>query len=436
MERHEEALPAYDRALKGNPSYARAWFDKAKSLLELKRYDEALLACDESLKLNPGHHKILYTKSLVLKQLGRADEAKRIYLKSIEMRVATSPIFITIRHATQKADVLIINENPVIDDSFKSFEALLFCCPNFPGQLAEHLHEDFHFTYVFRSDATNPSARKQIPQPDFVINNDANGEVVLSEGNLFGLTELVDSFGVPVVNHPSKVVQTTRDVSAKLLEGLPGVVVPKTTRFYSFGKKNEELVAEIEDQYDYPLITRSLAAQRGIGMNKVDTRDALFVLLASDFPKEFFVTQFVDSRGGNKFFRKIRAAIVKDEIVIARVDYNTHWNIHGRKSAKRVPFYLEHSYLLEEEKNICHDPEACLGRSAMQSLRAVRDRIPLDIFGMDFDVDADGRVVFFEANATMNLFSTAQKQVPNPKVVEDRLKVAFRRYFTSLAARG
>ena len=74
-------------------------------------------------------------------------------------------------------------------------------CANFPGQLAEHFHEDFHFTYVFGGDATTHSARKQIPQPDFVINNNANGELVLSGGNLLGLIELVESFGVPVVNH-------------------------------------------------------------------------------------------------------------------------------------------------------------------------------------------------------------------------------------------
>jgi tetratricopeptide (TPR) repeat protein len=435
MQRQEEALQAYDRALNCNSSYARAWLNKARILLELKRYDEASLACDQAVKLDSTQHEIFYTKSLILKELKRPDDAQKIYRKSLEMRVASSPVFIAERRATQKADILIINENPEIDDSLKSFETLLYCCSNFPGQLAGRFSDDFHFTYVFSGDANNRLARKQIPQPDFVINNNANGEDVLAGGNLLGLIESVDSFGVPVVNHPSKVVQTTRDVSAKLLDNLPGVVVPKTMRFSSYGKKSEELVREIEDQFDYPLITRTLTAQRGIGMTKVDSRDALFEVLSSGFPKEFFVTEFVDSRGENKFFRKIRAAIVKDEIVFVRVDYDIHWNIHGRKSAKRVPFYLENLYLLDEERRICLNPEAGLGRSAIQSLRAIRDRIPLDVFGIDFDVAADGRVVFYEANATMNLFSTAQKQVPNPKEAEDSLKLAFQRYFTTLATR-
>ena len=319
-------------------------------------------------------------------------------------------------------------------DSLKSFETLHLHSPNFPGQLARRFQEDFHFTFAFEGNVAGRSARNQIPQPDFVINNSANGEFILSEGNLLELIELVDSFGVPVVNHPNKVVQSTRDVSAKLLDEIPGVLVPKTMRFSSVGKSWEELVHEIEGQYDYPLITRTLAAQRGIGMTKADSRDALLAVLASGLPEEFFVTEFVDSRGGNEFYRKIRAAVVKDEIVIVRVDYDTHWNIHGRKSLKRVPFYLENLYLLDEEKRICLNPEAGLGRSAIQSLRAIRERLPLDVFGIDFDVDADGRVVFYEANATMNLFSTAQKEVPNPKEAEDRLKLAFQRYLTSLAA--
>ena len=432
--RYAEALQAYDRAINCDSSYAKAWLNKAMTLLELKIYDEALLACDRALRLNSSDYEILYAKSLILKELKRPDEATKFYLKSLEMRGAISPVFMAERRVTQKADVLIISQNPDDDGSLKSFENLHRHCPNFPGQLASRLQEDFHFTFVLEGVATKPSARKQIPQPDLVINNYANGEVVLAEGNLSGFIELVDSFGVPVVNHPTKVVQTTRDVSARLLDNISGVVVPKTLRFSSVGKTHEELVREIEHHYEYPLITRALFAQRGIGMTKVNSRNALFESLAAGFPENFFVTEFVDSRAKNKFFRKIRAAIVKDEIIFVRVDYNTNWNVHGRKAVARVPFYLENAYLLDLEKQICADPEKELGRPAIQSLRAIRDRIPLDVFGIDFDVDADGLLVFYEANATMNLFSTAQKEVPNPKEAEDRLKLAFQCYLTSLAA--
>ena len=435
MNRHEEALQAYERALNCDASYARAWLNQAMTLLELKRFDEGLAACDRALQLNPADPDILYTKSRILKELGRADEAQKTYLVSLETKAVASPVVISERRASQKADVLVISPNPGFDGSFASFEELHRNCANFPGQLAAYFKDDFYFNFVWESDAMKPSARKQIPQPDLVINNCTNAELIVFQGNLPNLIALADSFGVPVLNHPARAVQTTRDESARQVGGISGVRMPKTARFSSTVKTFEELVHEIEAQFHYPLIARTLASQEGKGLHKVDSRDELVAALSSGLPDNFYVTQFVDSRGKNKFYRKIRGAVVGDEIILVRVDFDIHWNIHGRKNPKRVPFYLENLHLLDEEKRICKDPEASLGRSAVQALRAIRSRVPLDVFGMDFDVDPEGSVVFYEANATMNLISTAQKEVPNPKETNDRLKEALQRFLASMAAR-
>ena len=431
LERHEEALPACDRALAADFAHAKSWLTKATVLLRLKRFDEALRACEQALKLDAGQSEVIYTQSLILKELGRPDEAQASYRKSLKLRAAASPMVSSERQATQKAEVLIINGFPDINASLKPFETLHL--DNFPGQLAEHLVEDYHFTYVFAGEADRPSVRKQIPTPDFVINNNVNAEAVLSGGNLSGLIGLVESFGVPVVNHPTKIIKTTRDATAKLFADIPGVVVPKTTRFFSIGKTCAELAREIEEQYDYPLITRTLVSQQGKGMTKVDSPEALAEVLSAEFSEtDFLVTQFVDSRGQNKLFRKIRAAIVRGEIIITRVDSDTHWNVHGRKSDERVAFYLNNLHLLDEEKRICLDPETVLGRATLQALRVIHERTSLDVFGVDFDVDADGRLIFYEANATMNLFSSARKEVPHPQEPEDCLKLTIKRYFTSL----
>jgi len=164
----------------------------------------------------------------------------------------------------------------------------------------------------------------------------------------------------------------------------------------------------------------------------VDSREALTKLLSTDHPKDFFVTEFVDSRGSSKIFRKVRAAIVKDEMFIIRVDYDHFWNVQGRKTDERVAYFSDKAFLLEDEIRICSDPETALGRPAMQSLQNIRDRFPLEVFGIDFDVNPDGNVVFYEANATMNLFSTARKEIIYPKEPEECMKQAFKRYFTSL----
>ncbi len=433
-QRHDEALQAYDRALDGNAAGDRVWLSKARSLLALKHYDDALIACDEAQKLNPGP-EVLYVRSLALKGLDRPAEAKQDYLTSIQMRTAAMPVFVAERRPTQQAEILVVNFYPRFDASLRPFELLHLHCDNFPGQLARLFREDFLFTFVFDGDAIRPGNRERIPPPDIVLNNCANGEHLLATGRLPVLVEWLDRLGVPVVNHPAKAVQTTRDASVKLLEGVPGLSIPKTERFSSAGKSPADLVREIEARFDYPLITRTVFAQEGKGMNKVDSRDALVAVLASGLPEKFLVTQFIDSRAGNEFYRKIRAAVVQDDLLITRVDYSANWNVRGRKSEKRVPFYLENRHLLDEEKKICQDPAGRLGRFAVETLRAIRNRIPLEVFGIDFDVDGDGAVVFYEANASMNLFSTAHRQVPNPREPEEDLKLAFRRYFLSLIAR-
>jgi len=432
--RHEEAVEAFDRALYYDAAYTMGWFNKAASLYRLKRYDEALLACDEALKLDSSQYLVFFTRSLILKELGRLEEAEKVYFRSIKMRADLSPIVIAERRPTQKAEILIISHNLSKDTLFKSFEALHFDCMNFPGQLSCLLEDDYHFNYVLEGAATLPGASEKIPQPDVIINNCANGELVLSEGKLSSLSTLMDGFGVPVINHPSKVVQTTRDTSARLLQNISGVLVPTSMRFSATDKTPEELVREVESHYDYPVIARTKFAQQGKEMHKVDSREALLKVLASGLQEDFFVIQFKDTREKNGFFRKIRGSILKDEIIISRVDFSNHWNVRGRRTDERLAFYLANMHLLDEEKRICKHPEAALGRSALQALQTIRDRIPLDIFGIDFDVDPNGVLVFYEANATMNLLTTARKEIPNPKEPEDRLKEAFRRYFRFLLA--
>lgn len=436
LERWEEALPACERAFASAPPTSQIWQTKATVLVHLRRFTEAMTACQAAFELEPNRPELLHLQSVILQGLERPEEARKIYRQSLEISISAQPVFSAPRQPTQKATVLIVNNNPESDETLRSFEDIHLRCPNFPGQLVNYLLDDFHFTYVFAGKVTGLPDRAKIPPPDLVLNNFTNGQEILADHYLPKLTDFVESFGVPVINHPHDAVQTIRDTSVSLLKNLPDVIVPDTRRFSAEGKTPDALIQEIEAHFRYPMIPRPLASQRGIGMVKVDDRAALKqALTGSAFTQSFFVTQFIDSRGGNELYRKLRAAIVGQEILLMRADYDTFWNIHGRKNPKRVPFYLARPHLLEEEKRICLNPVAAIGETALQALHAIRKRIPLDVFGLDFDVAPDGRVVFYEANATMNLFPTASKQVPNPKETAENLKAALQRYFTTLLNR-
>ena len=429
LKRHDDALEAFDRAILLDPNDARPILNKGIALAELKQNDAALLAYEWVLNISPDHATALFCKSQVLEMLGRFEAASEAREKAIARSAAASPVFLGQRKKSQKANILVLNDTPVVGDAFETVG-------NFPSQLPHFFEDDFHFSYVYAGGDSVPRSYLQLQPPHLVLNNYANGEGVLSHGHLARLTELADSFGVPVINHPGKVVLTTRDVSIERIAGVPNVIVPKTTRFCSVGKTHQEMVREIETQFDYPVITRSLIAQEAKGMNKVDNREALLAVFASWYPENFFVTAYVDSRGSRKLSRKIRAAVVGDEMVILRVDFSPEWKVVGRKTDAEIALHFEHPQLRVEEQRICADPEDQLGHRAIQSLKTIRGRIPLDIFGIDFDVMQDGKLVFYEANATMNLFSTAKNvEVDYPKEAQDRLKAVFLSYFTSLLAK-
>jgi hypothetical protein len=70
---------------------------------------------------------------------------------------------------------------------------------------------------------------------------------------------------------------------------------------------------------------------------------------------------------------------------------------------------------------------------ALTVLAEIGRRIPLDVFGIDFDVDDQDRVVFFEANATMNLLSTAIKEFDYPKQAEEEFLARLDRFLIKRA---
>jgi glutathione synthase/RimK-type ligase-like ATP-grasp enzyme len=54
-----------------------------------------------------------------------------------------------------------------------------------------------------------------------------------------------------------------------------------------------------------------------------------------------------------------------------------------------------------EELAFLEHPEAVIGARALAAVRAIGGRLDLDFAGLDFALTPDGRVLVFEANATM-----------------------------------
>ena len=250
------------------------------------------------------------------------------------------------------------------------------------------------------------------------INNCVNAER-LKEPDIFNDVRLTeDMTGLRIVNAAAQAVHTTRQENALRLAALAGAVVPRVMRYRLRDTEPEDVAEAMLAEFRFPFILRVVGLQQGEGMFLVSDRATLMKVLAEIGEPHVLAMDYIGQRHPNGQFRRVRAAMVKGAPTIMRADYLDDWIVHGRKMLKSQNFYRRFPDLLKDADDIVNRPEQRLGKTAMSALADIGKVIPLDIFGVDFDVDADGRLMFFEANATMNLLSNAPAQIDYPAAAE------------------
>ncbi|MEH2307616.1 tetratricopeptide repeat protein, partial [Nostoc sp.] len=73
--RDEEAICSYDQALKIQPDFHEAWYYRGNILGHLGRDEEAICSYDQVLKIQPDFHEAWYYRGNILGHLGRDEEA-------------------------------------------------------------------------------------------------------------------------------------------------------------------------------------------------------------------------------------------------------------------------------------------------------------------------------------------------------------------------
>jgi len=89
LKRYQEELTAYEQAIRLDPNYVKAYNNKGAVLNDLKRYQEALAACEQAIRLDPNYVKAYYHKGLALDALGRKSEAQQAYAKAKQLGLSS-----------------------------------------------------------------------------------------------------------------------------------------------------------------------------------------------------------------------------------------------------------------------------------------------------------------------------------------------------------
>jgi len=75
LERYEEAIASYDKAIAINPNHDEAWNNRGNALGELGRYEEAIASYDKAIAVNPNFDLAWHNRGNALGELGRYEEA-------------------------------------------------------------------------------------------------------------------------------------------------------------------------------------------------------------------------------------------------------------------------------------------------------------------------------------------------------------------------
>ena len=85
LKRYQEALDAYEQVIRLDPNDFDAYIYKGMALDELKRHQEALAAFDQAIRLDPDYAGAYYNKGITLEKLGEKREAKRAYKRARQL---------------------------------------------------------------------------------------------------------------------------------------------------------------------------------------------------------------------------------------------------------------------------------------------------------------------------------------------------------------
>jgi glutathione synthase/RimK-type ligase-like ATP-grasp enzyme len=232
--------------------------------------------------------------------------------------------------------------------------------------------------------------------PSLIFNQIADPDT--HRGALERCVELCEQINTTVINHPRHVLQTSRDRVSEKLQGIPGVVMPRTQRFRP-RSPDEVFSRAAAEGFDFPFIARVAGLHGGKSMIRVNGREDHAALHALPFDgRDFYLVEYVDCRDENGFHHKQRILVIDGEPLLRHTLYNSDWNVHGISRA----FMLERESWEEDIARFARLRDEMLP-PLRPAITEIARRLQLEYFGMDCNMRPDGQLLVFEANANMNV---------------------------------
>jgi len=381
LDRFDLAERSLRRALELDPADKEAHAALSTLHYRMDRFEAARDHAEQALALDPG--MILARRNLagIHAREGREGEARR----HRDLAYGTQNLFVLAApRAEQRVLVLTTTDSGNVPDRF-----LL------PADQYTRLYWFIEYARDGQADA--------LPPYDVVFNLIADEDAAARSAE--PVQRFLATCTRPVFNRPGPIARTRRDLAPALFDAVEGVVIPGVARIDAktlarLGPVRAAALAGVQT----PLLLRPIGSHGGHRLmlfgSAADEREAAAATVPG---RDHYVTAFHDFRAGDGLYRKYRVIFVDRRPYPYHLAIGPDWMVHYVTSGT-----ADHPERRDEERAFLEDPEAALGKTAMDAIRAIGERIDLDFCGVDFTLLSDGRVLLFEANATMLVHPEAE----------------------------
>lgn len=376
--------------------------DYAERILAMEDFLLAIKAYDRLFKLLPEDTEVARTLSALHLHVGNADLAQQT-LNDFYIRnpVTNIPASAMAAELIEPKTLLVLYGHSgsrfKIDRSASGFYSTYRSGGHF---MLRHLLDAPNYNrHKFTISDGNIDQMSKIGDHDLILNSVADAD--REYGSLKLLEAYLDKHPptVPVINHPTNVLATTRDGNYERLNALDGFVFPKTQRFLTADGTPDDLAEAIESAgFTYPLIIRETGTHTAVSTELVSTREALTTYLQKTQADSVYAIQFTENASPEGHYTKLRFFSIDKQFYPVVYHTDQVWNVHG---GNRKTFMAGQPWMLERERQFLMDPPAILGADIYDRLQQLPDLIGLDFFGFDFTVLPDGNVLIFELNPAM-----------------------------------
>lgn len=204
----------------------------------------------------------------------------------------------------------------------------------------------------------------------------------------------------PVVNDPGRVAMgrienLTRDGVARLFAADPVIHAPVTVSRHraeiALHLAQAQPIGELVPGTQWPLLVRPVGSHAGCQLEYLRDADELAIYLDAISAERFYLSAFIDYRGADGLFRKLRVAMISGQPFLCHMALSHHWMIH----------YVNAGMMEDEAKRAAEAQAMAEFASGFairhaEAFRRLHQRLGLDYVVLDCAEAPDGRLLLFE----------------------------------------